>query len=174
MAADGTENAVHGSDSAQSVRREIKFFFPHRQVISPSPGTKPAIPKSLEDALCQGLTALAKQKPSHDPSTAIIWLGNWLLKHNPNKPLVYGPDELSLDEVDDGTEFPAFLPVQEDVQVTEDVYTPKFGLRAVLVTTQLNSNNRVGHSPCYTNMFHRRLMGRAMNKLSLKCSAHLQ
>lgn len=109
MHADSTQNAVHGSDSPASAQREINFFFPHREVGQLSEGTKPRIPQSLEDALCKGLTELAKQKPSQDPNTAILWLGDWLLQHNPTKPLVYGPEELAIDDVDDGADFAPYL-----------------------------------------------------------------
>eukprot|EP00892_Ulva_mutabilis_P008667 jgi/Ulvmu1/6172/UM028_0028.1 len=114
---DGTKNAMHGSDSPQSAQREIKFFFPHREVSQMSADTEPTIPKSLEDALCKGLTELSKHKPSHDPTTAIVWLGDWLLQHNPHKPLVYGPDELPLEDIDDETDFPPLMLEQADEEL---------------------------------------------------------
>lgn len=110
MHADGIQNALHGSDSPISAQREIKFFFPHRYVEQLADDTKPKIPKALEDTLCKGLTELAKQKPSQDPTAAIIWLGDWLLQHNPKKPLIYGAEELAIDDVDDGAAFAPYLP----------------------------------------------------------------
>lgn len=105
--ADGTCNAVHGSDSPASAQREIKFFFPHRTAArAPSaPGGKVKIPATLEAALCKGLTGLAREKPSQDPMAAVAWLGDWLLNNNPSKPKVVAAEDLVLTNVDDGSEF---------------------------------------------------------------------
>lgn len=126
MNADGTQNAVHGSDSSLSAQREIKYFFPHREVGQLSEDSQPTIPSALQDALCKGLTELAKQKPSQDPTAAIIWLGDWLLQHNPNKPLVYGPDELSLDDVDDEADFTPYVADQNEppLHIDKEVIVP--------------------------------------------------
>lgn len=107
LTADGTQNAVHGSDSAKSAQREIKFFFPHRPSphIPLAPGGKVKIPASLEETLCRGLTVLSRTKPSHDPMAALAWLGNWLLDNNPNKPKVVAPQDLELNNIDDGSVF---------------------------------------------------------------------
>ena len=40
--------------------------------------------KNLQPTLVKALTELAKAKPE-DP---LVWLGDWLLTHNPNKPQV--------------------------------------------------------------------------------------
>jgi hypothetical protein len=107
--ADGTCNAVHGSDSPASAQREIKFFFPHRTAAR-APSTtagKVTIPASLEVALCKGLTVLARDKPSQDPMAALAWLGDWLLSNNPLKPKVVAAEDLALDNVDDGSDFQA-------------------------------------------------------------------
>jgi nucleoside diphosphate kinase homolog 5 len=79
-------NAVHGSDSQASAEREIRFFFP-RSVIEPIPTGQLAndyLEKQVNSTLLKGITQLCKEKPA-DP---VIWLADWLLKNNPNKPSI--------------------------------------------------------------------------------------
>jgi nucleoside diphosphate kinase len=111
-AADGTWNAVHGSDSAKSAQREIRFFFPHRRSlqIPTAQGGKLNIPLSLEQTLCKGLAVLAREKPSHDLMVALAWLGEWMLNNNPNKPKIISAQDLQLNDVDDGAEFAQHAP----------------------------------------------------------------
>ena len=96
---DGTQNACHGSDSPESARREIKFFFP-KMVVEPLPSADEAqvyIKQFIEPTLVKGLTALCKNKPSADKYEAITWLARWLLDNNPNKPQQYAEMELPID-----------------------------------------------------------------------------
>jgi nucleoside diphosphate kinase len=83
---DGTRNATHGSDSEQSARRELKFFFPALSVDAQPTADEvaSAVREQLEPSLIAALTALCKAKPE-DP---VRWLGAYLLAHNPNKPKV--------------------------------------------------------------------------------------
>lgn len=85
----GTDNAVHGSDSVLSAQRETKFFFPDTPVYPQKSiqESRDFLSKSVNPVLSQGLTALCKAKPS-DP---IRWLADWLLKNNPNQPQVVEP-----------------------------------------------------------------------------------
>nr|CAD7433638.1 unnamed protein product [Timema monikensis] len=79
------KNALHGSDSAESAVREIHFFFPEMMVEPLLTGTALAeyLATSVNPTLMQGLAQLCKVKPV-DP---VVWLADWLLMNNPNKPL---------------------------------------------------------------------------------------
>lgn len=86
---DDQRNGLHGSDSYSSAEREIRFFFPD-SVVEPIPVGQAArdyLSKAVNPTLLKGLTHLCKQKPS-DP---VIWLADWLLENNPNKPKVADP-----------------------------------------------------------------------------------
>lgn len=102
--ADGTQNAVHGSDSPASAAREIAFFFPGRTAMPLHEPVTAAMSAEVEATLCKGLTELARTKPSSDPAVAIQWLGKWLLENNPANPKTVGPQRMTLDDVDDGKE----------------------------------------------------------------------
>ncbi|XP_030069422.1 nucleoside diphosphate kinase 5 [Microcaecilia unicolor] len=83
---DDLRNAVHGSSSFSSAEREIRFMFPNA-IIEPIPAGQAAkdfLAIFVNPTLLVGLTELCKQKPA-DP---IVWLADWLLEHNPNKPKV--------------------------------------------------------------------------------------
>ncbi|KAK3590959.1 hypothetical protein CHS0354_034531 [Potamilus streckersoni] len=83
---DDQRNALHGSDSFTSSEREIRFFFPD-SIIEPVPvgqAAKDYLSKAVNPTLLKGLTELCKQKPN-DP---VIWLADWLLENNPNKPKI--------------------------------------------------------------------------------------
>ena len=95
---DGQKNACHGSDSAESAHREMKFFFP--KLVAPGPvkegaeaaeylGSLLATPtKTLNQVLVDGLVELCKVKPTG--LNAVRWLGEWLIKNNPTQPSVEG------------------------------------------------------------------------------------
>ncbi|CAK8683070.1 unnamed protein product [Clavelina lepadiformis] len=86
---DQTRNAVHGSESFLSAEREIRFMF-HDSIVEPiatEQAVKIYLSKEVNPTLLQGLTELCKTKPG-DP---VIWLADWLVDHNPNKPNIGGP-----------------------------------------------------------------------------------
>ncbi|XP_030643376.1 nucleoside diphosphate kinase homolog 5 [Chanos chanos] len=77
-------NALHGSDNFTAAEREIKFMFPN-SVIEPIPveaAVKDYLNRYVNPTLHKGLTELCKNKPA-DP---FMWLADWLMKNNPNKP----------------------------------------------------------------------------------------
>jgi adenylate kinase family enzyme/nucleoside diphosphate kinase len=104
---DGQRNAVHGSDSAKSAAREVRFFFPEMGA-DPVPDDeavrdylfrKSALAsmdlKTLEDTdplnnvdptlqqlLSKGLLALCQVQPKG--LGAVKWLSRWLAENNPN------------------------------------------------------------------------------------------
>ncbi|BFZ02758.1 hypothetical protein BsWGS_05797 [Bradybaena similaris] len=86
---DEQRNAVHGSDSFSSAQREIRFFFPDCIVepVALGQAAKDYLSKAVNPTLLKGLTDLAKKKPE-DP---VLWLADWLLENNPNKPKVRNP-----------------------------------------------------------------------------------
>eukprot|EP00698_Gefionella_okellyi_P003007 TRINITY_DN12834_c0_g1_i1.p1 TRINITY_DN12834_c0_g1~~TRINITY_DN12834_c0_g1_i1.p1 ORF type:complete len:602 (+),score=193.38 TRINITY_DN12834_c0_g1_i1:39-1844(+) len=85
---DGTRNATHGSDSVASARREIAFFFPNSFGPTPSADqVREYTQQHLQPVLVKALTELCKSKPT-DP---VIWLGDWLVEHNPARPQVSAP-----------------------------------------------------------------------------------
>ncbi|XP_041800439.1 nucleoside diphosphate kinase homolog 5 [Chelmon rostratus] len=83
------KNALHGSDSFHAAEREIKFMFPN-SVIEPFPSReaiKEYLSRYVNPTLLRGLTELCKQKP-HNPC---IWLADWLINNDPNRPQIcYG------------------------------------------------------------------------------------
>ncbi|KAL5018787.1 hypothetical protein ScPMuIL_004509 [Solemya velum] len=86
---DDQRNAIHGSDSFSSAQREIRFFFPD-SIVEPVPIGQAAVDylaKAINPTLLKGLTSLCKQKPA-DP---VMWLADWLLENNPNKPQICEP-----------------------------------------------------------------------------------
>jgi len=74
---------------ASSSQREIRFFFPDCIVepVATGQAAKDYLSKSVNPTLLKGLTDLAKKKPE-DP---VLWLADWLLENNPNKPRVRNP-----------------------------------------------------------------------------------
>ncbi len=96
---DGTRNATHGSDSAESAAREIKFYFPSFSSLAPLQGAaaeeyihkhalatsyavgRGEVTETLHTVLTRGLVELCKAKPQGDK--AVQWLGEWLHQHNP-------------------------------------------------------------------------------------------
>lgn len=82
--ANDSHNAVHGSDSLMSAQREIKFFFPDLTLepVLTGEGAKEYLSHAVSPTLVRALTELCKVRPD-DP---IVWLADWLLVNNPNKP----------------------------------------------------------------------------------------
>ncbi|NWV03002.1 NDK5 kinase, partial [Ptilonorhynchus violaceus] len=81
---DELRNGLHGSLSISSAEREIRFIFPEA-ILEPVPTGQRArdyLNLYVKPTLLAGLTALCKEKPT-DP---MIWLADWLIEHNPNKP----------------------------------------------------------------------------------------
>ncbi|XP_039238326.1 nucleoside diphosphate kinase homolog 5 isoform X2 [Pipra filicauda] len=81
---DELRNGLHGSLSVSSAEREIRFMFPEA-ILEPVPTGQRArdyLNLYVKPTLLAGLTALCKKKPA-DP---MIWLADWLIEHNPNKP----------------------------------------------------------------------------------------
>lgn len=98
-----TQNACHGSEHDKAADREIQFFFPQlpaealpteveqlKAIFNAKPfaprGPNAKAPKSLNDVLVDGLTALCRERPLK--LDAVKWLGQWLLRNNPNQPTV--------------------------------------------------------------------------------------
>jgi len=90
---DDQRNGLHGSDSSTSAEREIRFFF-SESVIEPvavGQHAKEYLSQSVNPTLLKALTELCKQKPLHP----VIWLADWLVHNNPNKPAI-NPDTTPL------------------------------------------------------------------------------
>ncbi|XP_041654125.1 nucleoside diphosphate kinase homolog 5 [Cheilinus undulatus] len=80
------KNALHGSESLSAAEREIKFMFPN-SIIEPFPSkeaTAEYLSKYLNPTLLRGLTDLCKNKPKNP----CIWLADWLIKNDPNRPQI--------------------------------------------------------------------------------------
>lgn len=110
---DGPRNAVHGSDSAKSAVREVRFFFPQMGA-DPMPdddevrdflfrksavssmdlkalsvnheSSDYSVDPTMQQLLSQGLMALCQVQPKG--LEAVKWLSTWLSDHDPNKPSV--------------------------------------------------------------------------------------
>ncbi|KAK0175295.1 hypothetical protein PV327_009056 [Microctonus hyperodae] len=78
------ENAVHGSGSYAAARREIRFFFPDfiLEPILTGDKVEQYLWNTINHVLQKGIKLCCKIKPE-DP---LLWLADWLLKNNPNKP----------------------------------------------------------------------------------------
>ncbi|KAL0215518.1 hypothetical protein P9112_007702 [Eukaryota sp. TZLM1-RC] len=80
-----TRNAVHGSDSEESAKREISFYFPEFKHSVPTESeVRQFINDKLSPLLQTALTEMAKIRPD-DP---IKWLADYLIANNPNSPQV--------------------------------------------------------------------------------------
>jgi nucleoside diphosphate kinase homolog 5 len=84
---DKTRNAVHGSDSREAAAREISVLFPQQLPQPQLANPREYIEQAVSPTLTEGLAALCK----HKPANPALWLANWLLQHNPNKPQVTMP-----------------------------------------------------------------------------------
>ncbi|XP_051899716.1 nucleoside diphosphate kinase homolog 5-like [Pristis pectinata] len=83
---DKVRNGLHGSDCFNMAEREITFIFPNTKV-EPFPSGQAAedyLSKYVNPTLLQALTHICKLKP-HNP---VVWLADWLLANNPNRPSV--------------------------------------------------------------------------------------
>ncbi|XP_059815437.1 nucleoside diphosphate kinase homolog 5-like, partial [Hypanus sabinus] len=83
---DRIRNGLHGSDCFSAAEREITFFFPNT-TMEPFPSRQAAedfLSKYVTPTLILGLTLLCKLKPRNP----VIWLADWLLANNPNRPKV--------------------------------------------------------------------------------------
>jgi len=113
---DQTRNACHGSDSLASAQREVSFFFPemwadplpdeseirdfmYRKGCAASQGLM-SLPRdaskgitmeaSLQQFITQAVVALC-QDARPKGLGAVKWISDWMLLHNPNKPVVAEP-----------------------------------------------------------------------------------
>ncbi|XP_061758068.1 nucleoside diphosphate kinase homolog 5 [Nerophis ophidion] len=78
------QNALHGSDSFHVAEREIKFMFPNTLTVPTREETEEYLSRYVNQTLLQGLTELCK----HKPLNPCVWLADWLIKNNPNKPQI--------------------------------------------------------------------------------------
>ncbi|KAG4101580.1 nucleoside diphosphate kinase 5-like protein [Neocallimastix lanati (nom. inval.)] len=87
---DAFYNGIHCSSSYEEARKEIGFFFSNAIIdpLTDREEVRQFLEKELYPVLTLGLTQLCKEKPE-DP---ILWLGNWLLKNNPNTPIIIEAD----------------------------------------------------------------------------------
>jgi adenylate kinase len=126
---DGTRNATHGSDSQKSAQREISFFFPRQSGGNGEILTGDAArtylqekscteKKTMNQVLVQGLVQLCKAKPVGN--AAVRWLGEWLVKNNPARPIGSGTS--------------ASAAVADDTAVTAAVVEQPMAPSSVVVT----------------------------------------
>ncbi|ODN06418.1 Nucleoside diphosphate kinase 5 [Orchesella cincta] len=81
---DDHKNALHGSETSEDALRELHFFFPEL-IVEPTIATNLAshyLNQNVHPVLTVGLSKLVRERPD-DP---VIWLADWLLANNPNKP----------------------------------------------------------------------------------------
>jgi len=97
---DTLRNGFHGSADPACARKEIDQYFPQiavqkiptlmevEDLLNKKPPPRPNVEpkKSLNDVLVDGLTQLCRIKPVG--TEAVVWLAEWLLRNNPNKPIV--------------------------------------------------------------------------------------
>lgn len=74
---DGSKNATHGSDSAQSAAREIAVFFP--EYADPPQFTGTDAKQYLNSTVCPLLTKALTDMCRLNPPQPVEWLGNYLL-----------------------------------------------------------------------------------------------
>ncbi|CAG0922550.1 unnamed protein product [Notodromas monacha] len=71
------KNAAHGSDSPESARRELGFFFPELNMedfLNAACPDNDVMTKEFSDILSEGLQEAAREKPENP----IVWLAKWL------------------------------------------------------------------------------------------------
>jgi len=84
------KNAIHGSEDETQALRELKFFFP-QLIIEPILADSLAsyyLNQHVHPVLTVGLSKLVRERPD-DP---LLWLADWLLMNNPNKPKSVGAE----------------------------------------------------------------------------------
>eukprot|EP00740_Mantoniella_antarctica_P003091 CAMPEP_0181359350 /NCGR_PEP_ID=MMETSP1106-20121128/6031_1 /TAXON_ID=81844 /ORGANISM="Mantoniella antarctica, Strain SL-175" /LENGTH=375 /DNA_ID=CAMNT_0023472441 /DNA_START=250 /DNA_END=1377 /DNA_ORIENTATION=- len=142
---DGTMNATHGSDSAASAMRELKFFFPNL-TLDPVPegaAARDFIKTTLTPTLVKGLAALCKEKPSAGKLEAVQWLADWLLANNPNKALSFAEADLHLDpNNEEDANFFVTEPVPAAPVDAEDVAVAVDDLQSQTAATKVQSHFR--------------------------------
>ncbi|XP_021205813.1 nucleoside diphosphate kinase homolog 5 [Bombyx mori] len=77
-------NGLHGSENLAEAVREIHFFFPN-MIVGPllrNWQINDYMQKYITPTLLPGLTALAHERPAEP----ILWLAEFLQRHNPNEP----------------------------------------------------------------------------------------
>jgi nucleoside-diphosphate kinase len=103
LGTNSVRNGFHGSADAAAAEAEIQAYFPHlpaekvpnllevEDLLNAKPPPRAHVPpkQSLNDVLVEGLTQLCRVKPIGDE--AVTWLANWLLRNNPNKPVLEPP-----------------------------------------------------------------------------------
>lgn len=120
---DTVHNALYASYDRNQARKDIEEFFPSgvglednlpqsssdlQQLLSSKPGLDASFgaphrgggggggvssESSLYEVLLQGLTQLCRVKPTGND--AVLYLSDWLLENNPNKPKVIIPEEIT-------------------------------------------------------------------------------
>ncbi|KAJ3297418.1 NME NM23 member 5 [Rhizoclosmatium sp. JEL0117] len=78
--------AVEATETFEATEASLRIFFPDRlRTTLPSvEESKMLLEEALYPVLTQGLTMLCKEKPANPT----VWLGKWLVDHNPNRPNV--------------------------------------------------------------------------------------
>lgn len=86
---DATKNATHGSDSDESAKREVQFFFPDYQAPAQFNGTdaKEYLSRTVSPTLTKALTEMC----TLNPSQPLQWLGLHLL-HTDQPTIEYFPN----------------------------------------------------------------------------------
>mmetsp|Transcript_11675 Transcript_11675/g.26696 ORF Transcript_11675/g.26696 Transcript_11675/m.26696 type:complete len:535 (-) Transcript_11675:122-1726(-) len=100
---DGTQNACHGSDSAESAAREIAFFFPDvgLSLNLSGPEVRAYLEAQVVPTLTQALTEMCLKTPA-DPFT---WLAQWLLEHHPEGPKTASISQMLVSKLHPGDYF---------------------------------------------------------------------
>ncbi|KAI9345239.1 hypothetical protein BDR26DRAFT_155210 [Obelidium mucronatum] len=78
--------AVEATLTPEATEAALRIFFPDRlrTTLPNNEESKILLEESLYPVLTKGLTMLCKEKPANPT----VWLGNWLVDHNPNRPNV--------------------------------------------------------------------------------------
>jgi nucleoside-diphosphate kinase len=82
------KNGLHASETEADALRELHFFFPEL-IVEPILADSLAayyLNENVHPVLTIGLSKLVRERPE-DP---VMWLADWLLANNPNKPKEYG------------------------------------------------------------------------------------
>lgn len=108
-----TKNAVYGSQSVDDVGRELRFFFPNSKrkfpgnnshltqcpflrtvILEPINFVDDYLSANIHQPLTDALYEMIKTKPDEP----LVWLANYMLEHNSNKPIIHqaDPDTMQL------------------------------------------------------------------------------